>query len=592
MEYCQKGSLEDLINDLNKQKKKIDEQIAWKYLSQLIFTFDYLHSNRVLHKDLKPSNIFLKDGEIRVGDFGLAKALDAKQSFSETMKGTLEYAAPELYKHGQIRSSGDIYGIGISIYELLTLHLPFQGNDFEIQNNITSDSVLPKPIKEPFSPKMKEIVLEMLNKDPLKRKSSSELIKIPEINVYAKQYAQEMITTATGKELIYLNKLLQDADTKPNPLPPRILNIPNQQQMLISSSSADQMNPTPKKVMTPQLSVEQIRASPSPQFKPPPPPGYIQQKQASPEVVQQIFASPEVVQQIFASPFPPLKFASPGPPQKQSPGPLQKQSPIPPQKYQYPGAPQRLASPRPPLKQSPRPPLKQSPGAPPQKQASPGAHKRDASPGAIPLKNVQNLEYTSQAQIARKSISPAVTPSIVRYADESARRSESPTVYTIIPIDSNKVLFETRNNNKQRKFRGFHEPFLEQLIQVEFELAHTVTIAPEIVAGAGVVQIVLKFGDLPNRNRDFRQSVGYCGSDGLVVHSKGDPETCISGNLKFGNNEDVIAEVDMTVDREKRTLHFFVQRRFKGTSVQIVSMRNLTQTSVGNTVEGSKIIEW
>lgn len=42
------------------------------------------------------------------------------------------------------------------------------------------------------------------------------------------------------------------------------------------------------------------------------------------------------------------------------------------------------------------------------------------------------------------------------------------------------------------------------------------------------------------------------------MHSKGDPETCISGNLKFGNNEDVIAEVDMTVDREKRTLHFFV----------------------------------
>ncbi|KAA6324330.1 MAG: hypothetical protein EZS28_054201, partial [Streblomastix strix] len=74
----------------------------------------------------KPENVFLtQDLEVRVGDFGISKVLDAQLSFAKTMIGTMRYVSPELLQEEKFHKSGDVWGIGVTIYELLTQHRPF-----------------------------------------------------------------------------------------------------------------------------------------------------------------------------------------------------------------------------------------------------------------------------------------------------------------------------------------------------------------------------------------------------------------------------------------------------------------------------------
>lgn len=76
MEYCEDGDLGALIKKLRKSGKSIDEPTIWKIFVQVVQALDFLHGqkNKVLHRDIKPGNIFLKEGgKIKLGDFGLSK---------------------------------------------------------------------------------------------------------------------------------------------------------------------------------------------------------------------------------------------------------------------------------------------------------------------------------------------------------------------------------------------------------------------------------------------------------------------------------------------------------------------------------------
>ncbi|KAA6390551.1 MAG: putative AGC family protein kinase [Streblomastix strix] len=131
IEYCEKGSLGDMINEHFRKKERFEEEVIWDYLAQIALGVNYLHIQKVVHKDLNPNNIFLTDeGQIRIGDLGLSKMLDGGISFSPTLVGTMDYYVPEHIILGWYKYSGDVWQIGLIIYNLLTFkdafHNPYE----------------------------------------------------------------------------------------------------------------------------------------------------------------------------------------------------------------------------------------------------------------------------------------------------------------------------------------------------------------------------------------------------------------------------------------------------------------------------------
>ncbi|MFO0864330.1 MAG: protein kinase [Gemmataceae bacterium] len=88
----------------------------------------YLHDHGIVHRDLKPANIFLENGTVKVGDYGLCKAIGTSQHVVQTQNvGTVHYMAPEISR-GEYDRRVDIYAAGIILYEMLTGHPPFDGD--------------------------------------------------------------------------------------------------------------------------------------------------------------------------------------------------------------------------------------------------------------------------------------------------------------------------------------------------------------------------------------------------------------------------------------------------------------------------------
>ncbi|KAA6386312.1 MAG: putative AGC family protein kinase [Streblomastix strix] len=215
MEYCSNGNLDDVINKLRSEHKRISEEYAWDILSQLVFAVNFLHFINIVHKDIKPLNVLLpSENEIRIGDFGIAEYFDKKTGFIETKFTTLDFASPEVLSEHKFLISSDVWGIGATVYMLLTLHHPFGGNsDEELEHNIINPEVQPVPLSD------KNCSRQMRDANPIQRISLNDLVKIPEINIRIRRYIQDGMKTADNKTVEYLQMLKKVVDQIPEPLP-------------------------------------------------------------------------------------------------------------------------------------------------------------------------------------------------------------------------------------------------------------------------------------------------------------------------------------------------------------------------------------
>jgi serine/threonine-protein kinase len=132
----------------------------------------YAHSEGVIHRDIKPGNImFLKDGKVKVTDFGIAKAVSSSQTKSGIILGTPNYMSPEQINGQDIDGRSDIFSLGVVFFELLTGRLPFRGKNLtNLFYQITQGEHPPIRTINPKVPKpCEQIIDRALAKDPNKR---------------------------------------------------------------------------------------------------------------------------------------------------------------------------------------------------------------------------------------------------------------------------------------------------------------------------------------------------------------------------------------------------------------------------------------
>ncbi len=161
------------------KKARLSYKEAVSIAIQVSMGIEAAHNNHIIHRDIKPQNIIIsKDGKVKVTDFGIAKAATSNTITSNVM-GSVHYTSPEQARGGYSDEKSDIYSLGISMFEMLTGRVPFNGETTvaiaikHIQEEIPS----PKEFIPEIPSSVDSIVLKCCQKSPERRyQSMAELI--------------------------------------------------------------------------------------------------------------------------------------------------------------------------------------------------------------------------------------------------------------------------------------------------------------------------------------------------------------------------------------------------------------------------------
>ena len=169
------GDVERVIEEAEDHRISLEQSIA--IAQQVCRGLEFAHSRGIVHRDLKPGNVWLTgDGVAKIGDFGLAVALDRSRLTQEGMMvGTVYYMPPEQAMGGEVTPRSDLYSLGAMLYEMVTGRPPFLGDDSVaiIGQHINTPPVSPTWHNRQCPRPLEALIVRLLAKNPSERPESA-----------------------------------------------------------------------------------------------------------------------------------------------------------------------------------------------------------------------------------------------------------------------------------------------------------------------------------------------------------------------------------------------------------------------------------
>ena len=195
-----------------KKKGALGWKEALHFAVQISKALEHAHEKGIIHRDIKPQNIMiLKDGTIKVADFGIAALESAQEKKSDQTVGSVHYIAPEQARGEQPDPRSDIYSLGVVMYEMLTGKMPYDGDTAEqvAMKHITGHPVPPQELNPDIPEELAAITLKAMNSDINARyQSASELLR--DLEDFRKQQAAANLGSGSDEDLEILDVITPD----------------------------------------------------------------------------------------------------------------------------------------------------------------------------------------------------------------------------------------------------------------------------------------------------------------------------------------------------------------------------------------------
>src|SRR5688572_15840870 len=177
-QYVRGGSVADVLSACKPAPLQLPEAI--RIAAQTCRALNHAHAHGILHRDVKPRNVWLmRDGAVKLGDFGLALSLDRTELTDEDLRaGTAAYIAPEQALGSAVSPQSDLYSLGVMLYEMVAGRRPFSGDTAlaVISQHVNSRPVAPSWHNPAINDPLDRLILELLAKSPADRPTSAAVV--------------------------------------------------------------------------------------------------------------------------------------------------------------------------------------------------------------------------------------------------------------------------------------------------------------------------------------------------------------------------------------------------------------------------------
>ena len=172
----------ELIDGITlKQYMEKRGQLNWReslhFITQIMRGLSHAHSRGIVHRDIKPQNVMvLRDGSVKVADFGIACLENSAQTLTQEALGSVHYISPEQARGDRTDARSDVYSAGVVLYEMLTGRLPFEGDSavsVAIQH-LSSIPLAPREINKDIPEQLELICMKAMSADLDKRYASAD----------------------------------------------------------------------------------------------------------------------------------------------------------------------------------------------------------------------------------------------------------------------------------------------------------------------------------------------------------------------------------------------------------------------------------